>query len=54
MYKFALQKVTYVDEYIVFMLTISGSDTLRPLGILFRLFTNSVHDIEYHKWCTNE
>lgn len=50
MYKFALQKVTYVDEYLVFMLTSSESDTLRPLGILFRVFTNCVHGSDMNSY----
>ena len=32
-------------------LAISGHDTLRPLGIYFRPFANSVHDTKYHKRC---
>ena len=31
------------------MLIISIHDTLRSLGIYFRLFANSVHDTKYHK-----
>ena len=32
-------------------LTINEHDTLRPLGTYLRPFTNSVHDIKYHKQC---
>ena len=31
------------------ILAISRCDTLKPLGILFRPFANSVHDTKYHK-----
>ena len=34
------------------ILAISGRDNLRPLGIYFRHFANSVHEIEYHKQCS--
>ena len=30
------------------ILVISRCDTLRPLGILFRPFTNNVHGTKYH------
>ena len=33
------------------ILTISGRDTLKPLGIWFRPFTNNVHYSKYHKRC---
>ena len=31
------------------MLTINARDTLKPLGIQFRPFANSVHDTKYQK-----
>ena len=34
------------------MLIISGHDTLRPLDMWFRLFTNSIHDTKYYKRCS--
>ena len=34
------------------ILAISGRDTLRPLGILLRLFANIVRDTKYHKQCS--
>ena len=33
------------------ILAINRHDTLRPLGIQFRPFTNSACDTKYHKWC---
>ena len=33
------------------ILTINGCDTLKPLGIRFSPFANSVHGIKYHKQC---
>jgi hypothetical protein len=47
MYIFSLQKLLMLRNIIV--LAISGHDTLRPLGIYFRLFANSVYDTKYHK-----
>ena len=32
-------------------LAIKGHDTLRPLGIHFMPFANSVRDTKYHKQC---
>ena len=34
------------------ILRINGCDILRPLGIQFKPFANSVHDTKYHKRCT--
>ena len=36
------------------ILAISGRDTLRPLGIWFRPFANSVCDTTYHKRCSED
>lgn len=36
-----------------FILTISGRDIARPLGIYFRLFANNIHDIKYHNQCSD-
>ena len=33
------------------ILAISGCDTLRPLGIWFKPFANSVREPKYHKQC---
>jgi hypothetical protein len=35
-----------------FTLASSGRDTLTPLGIQFRPFANSVHDIKDHERCS--
>ena len=37
------------------ILAISECDTLKPLGIEFRHFANSVLDTKYHKpnWCSS-
>ena len=34
------------------MLTISRCDSLRPLGISFRLFANNLCDVKYQTWCS--
>ena len=31
---------------------ISKRDTLKPLGIYFKAFSNNAHDIKYCKWCS--
>ena len=36
------------------MLTISKHNTLKPLGILFRMFANNVCDTKYHKHCKDD
>ena len=36
------------------ILAISGRDTLRPLGILFRPWANSVRDTKYNKRCSED
>ena len=43
---FHLKKLLVLTNGIV--LAISGCDTLRPLGIYFRPFANSVRDTIYH------
>ena len=42
-----LKEVTYTMNTII--MKISERDTLRPLGIYFMLFANSVCDTIYHK-----
>lgn len=36
------------------ILAIGGCDTLRPLCIQIRPFTNKVLDTKYHKWCSQK
>ena len=45
-----LKSLLLITKSAMFILV--GHDTTRPLGIQFRSFAYSVHDIRYHKCCT--
>ena len=47
---FSLKKLFMLTNNII--LAISKYDTLKPLCIYFKAFSNNAHDVKYCKWCS--